>query len=76
MLEIADNGIGIESDYLPNVFKMFYRATSSVTGSGLGLYIVKESIERLGGSIEVTSEFGVGTKFMVQIPNGNESGNL
>ncbi len=76
LLEIADNGIGIESDYLPNVFKMFYRATSSVTGSGLGLYIVKESIERLGGSIEVTSEFGVGTKFMVQIPNGNESGNL
>jgi signal transduction histidine kinase len=69
-LEIADNGIGISADCLPNIFKMFYRATSSVTGSGLGLYIVKESVEKIGGNIQVNSELGIGTKFLVEIPNG------
>ena len=70
-LEISDNGIGIKKELLPNIFKMFYRATAAVSGSGLGLYIVKESVEKLGGSIVVESELEKGTKFMIELPNSN-----
>jgi signal transduction histidine kinase len=70
-MEVSDNGIGIKTEYLPNIFKMFYRATVSVAGSGLGLYIVKESVEKLGGTILVTSKFGKGTTFKIEIPNSN-----
>lgn len=48
---------------------MFYRATESKSGSGLGLYIVKETVEALDGTIEVTSVLGAGTRLTVVIPN-------
>ncbi len=48
---------------------MFYRASSNTMGSGLGLYIVKEAIEKLGGKIDVYSEYGRGTEFVVEIPS-------
>lgn len=48
---------------------MFYRATDKEAGSGLGLYIVKETIEKLNGSIEVNSEFSKGSSFKIEIPN-------
>ena len=70
-MEISDNGIGINAEYLPNIFKMFYRATTEFTGSGLGLYIVKECIEKLGGTISAASKLGNGTKFSIEIPNHN-----
>ena len=71
---VADNGIGIEKDYLPNIFDMFFRATDQQAGSGLGLYIVKEMVEKLNGNIEVRSEHGEGTTFILNLPNlgGNE----
>ncbi|MFN3404173.1 MAG: hybrid sensor histidine kinase/response regulator [Cytophagaceae bacterium] len=66
---IEDNGIGIAPKHLPNIFKMFFRATHHNTGSGIGLYIVKEAVDRLGGVINVESTEGVGSKFVVKLPN-------
>ena len=64
----ADNGIGISKEYLDKVFDMFYRATEQSDGSGLGMYIVKQSIDRLGGQIEIESKLGVGTKLTSNLP--------
>lgn len=66
---ISDNGIGIENQHLDKIFNMFYRATERKAGSGLGLFIVKETITTLGGSITVTSESGKGTTFTIELPN-------
>ncbi|HEV8515050.1 MAG TPA: HAMP domain-containing sensor histidine kinase, partial [Cyclobacteriaceae bacterium] len=67
-LAIKDNGKGIEKDHLPNVYKMFYRATDDGAGSGLGLYIVKETIDKLHGKIDIESEIGKGTTVKMEIP--------
>jgi PAS domain S-box-containing protein len=64
-----DNGIGIDDAYVDKIFKMFYRATEESEGSGIGLYIVQQAIEKLYGTIDVTSRKGVGTKFFITIPN-------
>jgi signal transduction histidine kinase len=66
---IEDNGVGIIEDHLNNVFKMFFRSNFSVTGLGIGLYIVKEALTRIGGEISVDSTYGVGTSFRVKVPN-------
>lgn len=65
---VADNGIGISERNLPKIFDMFYRATSSVAGTGLGLYICKEMITKLGGSITLESQLGIGTTVKIYIP--------
>ncbi|GAB4326755.1 MAG: hypothetical protein OHK0038_00130 [Flammeovirgaceae bacterium] len=65
---IQDNGSGIEKEYQDRVFDMFFRATEKSSGSGLGLYITKEIIEKLKGSIFLTSEVGVGTTMTVRLP--------
>ena len=65
----ADNGIGIEKHNLAKIFEMFYRATEQSDGSGIGLYIVKNAVEKLGGSISVHSEVGIGTTFTIILPN-------
>ena len=67
-ITIADNGIGISEKSLPKIFDMFYRATSSVAGTGLGLYICKEMITKLGGTINLQSELGIGTTVKISIP--------
>jgi len=72
VLKIIDNGIGISKEHLPRIFEMFYRATNRTVGSGLGLYIVKEVIEKLNGTIGVVSEIGKGTTFTIEIPNLQE----
>jgi signal transduction histidine kinase len=69
ILAFSDNGKGISSENQSRVFEMFYRASSERSGSGLGLYIVKEMTERIGGSIELTSELGVGTTLRLTLPN-------
>jgi signal transduction histidine kinase len=66
---IYDNGIGINASNLPNIFKMFYRATDQSKGTGLGLYIVQEIIKKLDGTIEVQSKENEYTQFEVMIPN-------
>lgn len=70
-LEIYDNGIGIDKKYLSRVFEMFYRATTRSQGSGLGLYIVKETVERLYGKVYVDSDKDEWTKFTIAIPYEN-----
>lgn len=74
-ITIADNGIGIDKDSLPYIFDKFYRVTSGdryeVGGYGLGLFYVKQIVELLGWSIDVTSKPGHGTKFTIKF-NGNE----
>ena len=72
VIEIQDNGIGIAEKDIDKIFEMFYRATVSSTGSGLGLYILKESLDKLGGKISVESKLNEGTKFTVEIPNLHE----
>jgi len=67
-ITIEDNGRGIEPQYQENVFNMFYRASSESEGSGLGLYIAKEMVEKLGGEIALESTFGKGSKFMISLP--------
>ncbi len=67
--EISDNGVGIDEKHINRIFEMFYRASFMSTGSGLGLYIVKETVEKLGGKIKVKSAPGKGTTFTVVIPN-------
>jgi len=63
VISISDNGIGIEKQYQPNVFNMFYRASDKSKGSGLGLYIVKETIQKMNGAITLVSEFAKGSEF-------------
>ena len=68
-IEISDNGIGIRKEHLDKIFKMFYRATEKSQGSGLGMYIVKQAIEKLGGSVHIASEYGKGTTIKISLPN-------
>ena len=69
-IEVSDNGKGIAQSHLDHIFTKFYRVNSKLDGSGLGLYIVKEAIEKLGGTIKVESQVNTGTKFFIVIPNG------
>jgi len=65
LLEVADNGTGIPAEALEKVFDMFYRGTLLSKGSGLGLYLVKNAVERLGGHIKVSSEENKGATFAI-----------
>lgn len=68
-IEIEDNGEGIPEDKLDQVFDMFVRASERSEGSGLGLYIVRDVLEKMGGSISIKSVFDKGTTVSVTIPN-------
>ena len=68
-ISVQDNGVGIEKKHHKKIFDMFYRATDDNAGSGLGLYIVKESVEKLNGDIDLASEPGKGTIINLEIPN-------
>jgi signal transduction histidine kinase len=67
-IEISDNGIGIDKKFIPMVFQMFFRASMLSKGSGLGLYLAREAINRLGGNIMITSELSRGTRVTIQFP--------
>jgi signal transduction histidine kinase len=69
VIYFKDNGIGVSKDMVERIFEMFYRATDLSEGSGLGLYIVKETVDKLEGTISVDSELGIGTTFKIIIPN-------
>jgi PAS domain S-box-containing protein len=68
-IRIEDNGIGIEQQYVDKIFDLFFRATDRSQGTGLGLFIVKDTIQKLKGTIEVHSTLGQGTTFLIGIPN-------
>ena len=72
VLEVADTGIGISPEHLPQIFTCFYRADPSrnkeIAGNGLGLSIVKTAVEKMQGEITVESQEGKGTCFHVTLP--------
>jgi PAS domain S-box-containing protein len=68
-LKVQDNGIGIDQAYIDRIFSMFFRATERSDGSGLGLYIVKQTVQRLGGTISLQSTLDEGTQFSIFLPN-------
>lgn len=68
-IEVADNGCGIPEEYLGHIFDPFFsRRADGVAGTGLGLTIVKNIVERFGGRIEVASVPGAGSRFTVRLP--------
>jgi two-component system, NtrC family, sensor histidine kinase HydH len=68
-LQIADTGMGISSEQLQKIFQPF--STSKRKGLGLGLALVKRTIERIGGSIRINSQVGRGTQAMLVFPVAN-----
>lgn len=69
IINIQDNGKGIDKEYFEKIFDMFFRASTNSVGSGLGLYIVKGIVEKLNGQIEVQSKMEYGSEFIFCIPN-------
>ena len=71
-IKVADNGFGIADEHLGKVFERFYRVkdekTRYITGTGLGLPIVKELVDSMGGLIDLESTVGEGTTFTVLLP--------
>jgi len=65
---VTDNGIGIKKKHKHKVFDMFYRATESSTGSGLGLYMVKNAVRKLNGKVTLVSQEGKGTRVVLLLP--------
>ena len=65
---VSDNGMGIDAEHHSKIFDMFYRGTFQSKGSGLGLYIVKETVAKMNGSIGVESKPGIGSSFFITIP--------
>lgn len=63
-----DNGLGIDPSFQSKVFEMYFKAHTESKGSGLGLYLVNTGIKRLNGKIEVETEQGKGTKFILSLP--------
>ncbi|MFT6843493.1 MAG: PAS domain S-box-containing protein [Psychroserpens sp.] len=68
-LRVRDNGVGIEEQYQPKVYDMFYRAHKKAEGAGIGLYIVKETVKKLNGSIHLASELDEFTEINVFLPS-------
>ena len=69
IIEIEDNGIGIELDQQDKIFDMFFRGVHKNAGSGVGLYVAKEALKKLNGNINYESTPGTGSKFIIEIPN-------
>jgi signal transduction histidine kinase len=68
VIEIEDNGEGIEDQYFQRVFEMYFRGSERSKGNGLGLYIVKKAVEKLNGTISFRSEVEKGSTFCIIIP--------
>ena len=70
MVCIQDTGIGINKEDLDRIFTAYYRGDGVATtkGEGIGLYIAKENIERLNGTISVTSNKDTGSTFVIKVP--------
>ena len=68
-ISIQDNGQGIAKEHLHRIYDMFYRANEKSRGAGLGLYVAKETLTRLGGKIELETEITIGSTFTVVLPS-------
>ncbi len=69
IIKFSDNGIGIAQQHLDKIFDMFYRAHDDSKGTGLGLFILQETVRKMNGSVLVESNAGVGTVFTLTLPN-------
>jgi signal transduction histidine kinase len=67
-ITVADNGIGVEERYQPQLFDLYFRASQASKGNGLGLYLVKKAVTKLNGNIELISDYGVGTTITMKLP--------
>jgi signal transduction histidine kinase len=70
-ISVRDNGIGIPEDLKDKIFDMFFRGTEKSVGTGLGLYVVKDIVGKLNGSIVVKTRLGQGSEFVVTLPEGS-----
>jgi|GEM_PF-1076659 signal transduction histidine kinase len=68
VIAVVDNGEGIAREHQKRVFDMFYRASTSAEGTGLGLYIVHEAVQKLNGQLSLESEHGKGSRFEIRLP--------
>lgn len=67
-INFEDNGLGISKEHIPKIFDMFFVITHHNKGSGIGLYLVKEMITKLGGEIGINSTIGKGSVFTIKLP--------
>jgi signal transduction histidine kinase len=68
VLEVQDNGLGLTPGQQTQLFGLFRRLHDHVTGTGIGLYMVKRLVENAGGTIAVQSQIGAGTTFTITLP--------
>ena len=68
IIEVEDNGIGIPEDVKRSVFDLFFRGTASSKGAGLGLFLVRNAVDKLKGSIHLTTYEGLGSTFTIILP--------
>lgn len=66
---VSDEGMGILNEHMEQIFKMFFKRKEELAGSGLGLYIVKEALSKMGGQIDVKSSPNEGSDFRISFPN-------
>jgi signal transduction histidine kinase len=69
VLEVQDNGLGLSPTQQNDLFMLFKRLHTHVEGTGVGLYMLKRIVENAGGTITVQSQPGVGSTFMVTLPD-------
>ena len=67
-ITVSDNGQGIPKEIQKSVFEMFYRGNEESQGTGLGLFIVRSALEKMGGTIELKSEKDEGSTFTLWLP--------
>ena len=67
IIRVSDSGIGISTEYISDIFKLFFRASDQASGMGFGLYNVQSALLKLQGTVDVKSEIGLGTTFIVTI---------
>jgi signal transduction histidine kinase len=67
-VKVEDNGLGISSEYHEKIFSMFFRANEKSKGTGLGLYIVQETLTKLSGTVQLDSQPGKGSIFTIKLP--------
>ncbi len=73
-ISIADNGEGIEEEHQEKIFEMFYRASTNSDGTGLGLYLVKEVLDKVNGTITLKSKPGKGSVFTIRMDQSKFNG--
>lgn len=69
VIEVSDNGMGIPPEHQDRIFELFFRASNQSFGSGLGLYITRNAVEKMSGTISFVSTPGEGTRFTIVLPN-------